>query len=116
MNVEVDLTNGANYRVDTRPPADVELAVFRIVQEAVANSVQHAAATRLAVRGAVEARHIDIRVVDDGVGIDDGRPDLAIREGHLGMSSMRRRAAAVGATLAITSYPGGTTVEIQWRA
>ncbi len=105
------------YGRPDRPPSDVELAVYRIVQEALANAVRHARANGITLTGEVAAARIDISVVDDGVGLDDDRIDAALRDGRMGVASMRRRAEAIGARLEIRpADPNGTRVRIRWQA
>ncbi|MEO5965172.1 MAG: ATP-binding protein [Candidatus Limnocylindrales bacterium] len=96
------VSNRAGYGRPDRPPSDVELAVYRIVQEALANAVRHARANGITLTGDVAAARIDISVVDDGVGLDDDRIDAALRDGRMGVASMRRRAEAIGARLETT--------------
>ena len=84
-------------------PAAVEVAVFRITQEAITNAVRHACAryVTVQVRGAADA--VAVEVVDDGRGCpDDATPGL-------GLQSMRDRAAELGGTCSITGAPGGGT-------
>jgi len=99
-----------------RVPRDVELAGFRVVQEALANAVRHAHAQHIIVAGLVSPSEVHLRISDDGLGIDPAAVREARRTGHLGLMSMRQRAAAVGAELAVDSHPGdGTRVSFEWR-
>lgn len=114
--VEVDIANRAGFGRAQRPPAEVELAAFRIVQEAVANAAHHAGASRIRVRGEVTPDAIDLEIVDDGRGLGDDEVEAALRTGHLGMASMRSRAAAIGGRLVIErAEDGGTAVSLRWR-
>ena len=114
--VEVDIANRAGYGRGRRPPADIELAAFRIVQEAMANAVKHAGATRIRVSGEVTPDAIDLVVADDGRGLDDDEVEAALRTGHIGIASMRGRAAAAGGELRIERADGGgTAVVFRWR-
>lgn len=114
--VEVVVVNQAGYGPARRPPADVELAAFRIVGEAIANAVRHAAATRICVSGEVAPDAIDLAVADDGRGLTDEAAEAAQREGRMGFGSMRARAASIGAQLHIGAGPnGGTIVSLRWR-
>lgn len=86
-----------------RLPAAVEVAAFRITQEAMTNAVRHAGAEHITVhlRGGEEGVAID--VVDDGRGCpDDATPGL-------GLQSMRDRATELGGTCQVTTAPGGGT-------
>ncbi|MGH7608560.1 MAG: histidine kinase [Candidatus Dormibacteria bacterium] len=94
-----------------RMEAPTEVSVFRIVQEAVANSLHHAQPTRLAVEVAREDGHLRVTVTDDGRGFDPSHPR---RVGAFGITSMRERAHACGGTVAVESAPGkGTVVTLE---
>jgi signal transduction histidine kinase len=91
-----------------------ELALFRAMQEALANVARHAAATRVSVRLANGAGRLALEVTDDGRGLPPGF-DLARAErgGHLGLAGMRERVTALGGTLEIaTPSAGGLTVRL----
>jgi signal transduction histidine kinase len=87
---------------------DRELALLRIVHEALHNALRHARAEHIVVRmlpGAVE-------VTDDGIGFEPGRAELRSR--HLGLTSMEERARELGGHLEIRSAPGsGTTIRLE---
>ncbi|MFI6923556.1 sensor histidine kinase [Nonomuraea spiralis] len=84
-------------------PAAVEVAAYRIVQEALTNARKHAAATRISVTLRRDDR-LYVTVADDGIGLP---PD--VRPG-VGLGSMRERAAELGGTCAVRTGPGGGTV------
>jgi len=113
----VAIAEETEYAASGRPPANVELAVFRIVQEAVANAVQHAGCSELVIEGSVSATRIDLRITDDGSGLTGREMNRAMRDGRLGLASMRRRAEAIDADLRIDGRRGkGTTVSVGWSA
>jgi two-component system sensor histidine kinase UhpB len=86
---------------------DEQLVVYRVVQEALSNIARHACARKVHVGIARRHARGTVRVIDDGRGIADGRPD-----GH-GLAGMRERALQVGGRLDIHSAVGnGTTVEL----
>jgi signal transduction histidine kinase len=86
-------------------PAAVEVAAYRIAQEAVANVARHAHARCCTVRLALEAATLAVEVTDDGVGIPPAPP------AGVGLRSMRERAAELGGACAVTAGPqGGTRV------
>ena len=84
-------------------PAAVEVAAFRITQEALTNAVRHSGAAHIAVHldGGPDAVRID--VVDDGAGCSDDAP------AGIGLNSMRDRAAELGGSCRIVPEPGGGT-------
>jgi signal transduction histidine kinase len=87
-------------------PAAVEVAAYRITQEALTNVARHARASVCTVRLACyDSRAFTIEVTDNGVGLPE-RPQVGV-----GLSSMRERAAELGGTCEITSTPpSGTRV------
>lgn len=102
-------------------PPDVQVAFYRIAQEALNNVIKHAAARTVCVRleadpplnGTAGVWHGDVWLVvtDDGHGFDPNMP----YGGRLGLAGMRERATAIDATLAITSAPhAGTRTELHW--
>lgn len=100
-----------------RPPADVELALYRIVQEAISNAYKHAHATKIAVGGTVAETAVELMIHDDGVGFQSAAAETALRQGHLGASSMKQRAAAIAAAFEfVKPAGGGTVVSVRWPA
>lgn len=99
-----------------RPPEEVELNLFRIVQEAVGNALKHADASAVRVSGEVTGRRVRLLVEDDGLGLRPAAADEALRAGRLGLPSMRRRAEAIGAELEAGAGPTtGTRVVVDWE-
>lgn len=100
-------------RLDQRLPDEVEVVVYRIVQEALTNVWKHAEATRVEVRVSGEDRMVSASVADNGRGFNV-ESTMRSRETGLGLFGMQERVALVGGTLTITSQPGsGTRVAIQ---
>ena len=93
----------------SRLAPEVEVNLYRIMQEALNNVYKHAAASRVGVLVERRDDQLVLIVEDDGRGItQDGAAD---RDRGMGLLSMRERAAQVGGTLEIESAPGaGTTV------
>ncbi|HET9492649.1 MAG TPA: GAF domain-containing sensor histidine kinase [Chloroflexia bacterium] len=83
-------------------PAAVEVAAYRIVQEALTNVVRHARAKTCTVRLTLNDG-LDVEVRDDGAGLPAGS-----RAG-VGLTSMRERTSELGGTFQIESVPGGGT-------
>ncbi len=96
-----------------RLPAHVEVALYRIAQEALQNVVKHAQASRVRVSLLPVAEGVRLAVDDDGKGIaHDGQPSSDTGPSY-GMVGMRERAELIGARLRVASWPGrGTTVEV----
>ena len=116
VRTETTLTYTGPPTSAVRLPAAVELAIFRIVQEALGNTIKHARATVARVQLDVAVDRLTVTVTDDGIGFDPaaGRsPAPAGSRGGLGLGSMRERAAAAGITVGVRSVPGaGTQVTI----
>lgn len=98
-----------------RPPADVELAIFRVAQEAVTNAVRHADARSVRLSGSVTSDAVTVTVHDDGRGLTRDRQREAIKAGRLGLASMRRRAEAIDADLTVAGSTLGTDITLRWR-
>jgi PAS domain S-box-containing protein len=88
-------------------PVETKEALYRIVQEAIQNTVKHSGATSVRLSLKRLSRGISLEVRDDGAGFD---PSGSF-PGHLGLRSMRERAARLGGTLEVESITGeGTSV------
>jgi signal transduction histidine kinase len=93
-------------QIPARLPADVETALYRIVQEALTNIVKHAQAGAVSIVLARKARTVTALIEDDGRGFAQGRSG----EG-LGLLGMSERLALLGGKLKVESRPGaGTTI------
>jgi two-component system sensor histidine kinase UhpB len=93
-------------------PRDVAICVYRIVQEALRNVVDHADANSASVRLMRSPDGIELTVTDHGFGFD---PTAAQARGGLGLLSMNERARLAGGRLSIVSKPGGggTVLKVQ---
>jgi signal transduction histidine kinase len=115
--VQVDVRADAGYLAVGRPSPAVELAIFRIVQEALSNAATHSDCGSVRIFGHVSSEQIELSVADDGVGLDPRVITQAMRDGRLGLASMRRRAEAIDGDLTIIGTPNlGTTVTVRWSA
>jgi signal transduction histidine kinase len=95
-----------------RPSPFAETALFRIVQEAVSNAAKYSSATHVDVSVLEQEDAVIVRVVDDGRGFDLSAVDRA--SAHWGLSNMRERAQAIGATLRVDTALGkGTSVTVE---
>lgn len=109
--------SGVNVRTDLcdEPdlPDEAKEALYRIALEAMNNAAKHARPERIDVLLACGEAGIVLQVSDDGIGFDPG----ASYPGHLGLQSMRERAAKVGARLTVESGPDrGARVELRLPA
>ncbi|MEO7081093.1 MAG: sensor histidine kinase, partial [Flavobacteriales bacterium] len=98
-----------HFGIERRMQRSVEIAVYRIVQEAISNMLKHADATELSVDVTRGPGHISVIVHDNGKGFEPQALSMGI-----GLGNMRQRAAAIGAVLRVESTPGnGTTVSVE---
>jgi len=86
----------------------VEATVLRVVQEAVANVVKHAAAKRVQIILGYQAKGIRLSVIDDGRGFVM-EPDGGTYGGHWGLLGMRERTSQIRGELSVESAPGQGT-------
>ncbi len=86
-----------------RPPQAVELACFRIAQEALTNAMRHSGAGRIDIVVEADWRELRLEVRDDGRGFDPAHAR------GLGLLTMRERAQQLGGALEIDAAPGGGT-------
>jgi signal transduction histidine kinase len=98
-----------------RLPPDVELAIFRIAQEALANAVKHGRPP-IVVRYRSSESGASLSIDDAGPGIAPDAPESAEQAGRFGLLNMQQRAEQIGAILDIRRWPaGGTHVALEWR-
>ena len=107
----LDATGEVAVRIRSAPdplpdlPAAVEVAAWRIAREALTNVLRHARAARCTITLAAGAETLEVRIVDDGVGLP-----VVLRAG-VGLASMRERAEELGGTFhAADGAHGGTEV------
>lgn len=94
--------------------SEVEVALFRIVQEALSNARQHADASRVEVVLRYGAEDVAVTVTDNGCGFEaPGFPGGLAASGHYGLAGIRERVLLVGGQLVIDSAPGrGTRIHV----
>jgi two-component system sensor histidine kinase UhpB len=110
MPVRVSFTADGFEDRDRRLPPEIELVLYRVVQEALTNVAKHAEARDIHVRLSRGEREVVALVADDGEGfrVEDM---MRSRERGLGLFGMQERLALVGGQLVIDSVPGqGTRV------
>jgi two-component system NarL family sensor kinase len=91
-----------------------EQLVFSAARELLANVVQHAEATQVAVRLAERDGYLELVIEDDGRGFPSERVAERLADGHVGLATQRHRVEAAGGRMVVLSHPGdGTRVEIR---
>jgi PAS domain S-box-containing protein len=106
--IACDVTSELDGRLD---PV-VETALFRVAQQALANVVDHASATRALVAIECSGNGVTLRVSDDGSGFDPAHVQVLGDVTHFGLIAMRERVEALGGRFRVTTAPGqGTIVE-----
>ncbi len=94
-----------------RPSPDLEIALYRVAQEALANVGKHAFARTVDVRLTTVAKHIVLEIEDDGVGIPSDIAEGRRREAvGVGLSGMRERVEALGGIFCVERRPNGTHI------
>jgi len=94
-------------------PPDVQVALYRIAQESLNNTVKYARATQVLIHLTFSPTGVFLEIQDDGVGFDP----LKVKPGSLGMHIMHERAETISADFNIESQPGqGTRVTVSWLA
>lgn len=95
---------------ETSLPIEVENHLFRIVQEVLSNTLRHANATQLEVYLKELKDTVVLKIVDNGIGFDMNKTHM----GSYGLLHIKERAAALGGTTRIISFPNqGTSVELK---
>jgi signal transduction histidine kinase len=104
---------------EVRYPAEVEMHLYRIVQQAVRNALQHAQAQRIRIYGKLNACEAELAVEDDGVGFAAGeQTDLAglLSNRQFGLAGMLERAKLINGEVYIRSaVDRGTMVAVRWQ-
>jgi two-component system NarL family sensor kinase len=98
-------------RLGGRLDPDVETALFRIAQQALANVERHAAARHVRILLERSGSMVTLRVEDDGRGFDPTEVEVLAGHQGFGLTSMRERVQALGGQLAVKTGRGGTSVQ-----
>ena len=107
--IQVDLSlKGLN---STNLPSAVQIALYRIIQEALTNVARHSGARAVRIQFARLAMAMEVAVIDNGCGFD--AKAVAVSSQRLGIQGMRERAAMLGGTISFTSQRKGTRVLVQ---
>jgi signal transduction histidine kinase len=95
--------------ISGRLPATMETTLYRIVQEALNNTIKHANAKNVWIRAWQETRVLNCSIRDNGAGFDSRQLEETSGQKGLGLIAMRERLSALGGTLQIVSCPGAGT-------
>ena len=105
INIPVSVTITGQERVS----ADIQVAFYRLCQEALNNIAKHANAQQVKIHLHMGTDLVTLQIRDDGCGFDLEN----IPSGHYGLSMMRERAKAIGADFLVTSQPNmGTEISV----
>lgn len=92
---------------EQRLAREIELALYRMAQEALSNVVRHSQATHAEVRISFEKKGVELEVSDNGIGFDMPKsPTDFAAQGHFGLLGIRERAELIGASLEVESALG----------
>jgi signal transduction histidine kinase len=95
---------------DVKLSPEVQIVIYRIVQESFTNVAKHAMASTINLRLAVDGDELELTIADDGRGLAPG----AAASGTHGLVGMRFRVESVGGRMMISSPPGqGTRIEVR---
>jgi signal transduction histidine kinase len=92
-------------------PSAVQIALYRILQEALTNVARHSGAKAVSIRFTLSAMAVEVEVIDDGCGFD--AKAVAVSSHRLGIQSMRERAAMLGGTVSFIPQRKGTRILVQ---
>ena len=108
-NISVDLT--LNEIDSSDLPSGIQIALYRILQEALTNVARHSGAKAVSIRFTRSATAVEVAVVDDGCGFDPKA--VAVSSHRLGIQSMRERAEMLGGSISFTRRRKGTKILVQ---
>ena len=111
--MEIKIIINDRYMKNTRLPAETEMALFRIVQEALNNVAKHANATQVDIELFEESGNVMMAVTDNGVGFNTKKQDSKSPD-HWGLALMQERARAINGEFLLRSVPGqGTQIVVR---
>ena len=111
FGAEQEVDTDFSGRVDVPLPEDLETLAYRVVQEALSNAAKHAKASQVIVSVQASGSQLRVEVEDDGQGFDAGLARDFLRDGRVGLASMRERVELASGSLVVRSSPGrGTSI------
>lgn len=114
-NILSELNNRVGIEIEWELDSDVQLEtgiedhLFRISQEAIANTLRHADANRLEVFLSQSHDQVQLKIIDDGKGFDMNQVQ---ESGNYGLTNMKERVDNLGGTLIINSHSKGTAITV----
>ncbi len=95
-------------------PFEIETSLYRIAQESMVNIVRHSEAHNVHITLSATPQQVEMRIKDDGIGLDPETSPQVSDYSNLGLRSMRERAEMVGGSWQMVSQPGqGTTIIVR---
>jgi signal transduction histidine kinase len=82
--------------------------VLAVARELLTNAARHAQPSRVTVRLSRTSDAVELEVADDGRGIEPGRPEAALAQGHIGLASVTQRVKSAGGSFALEGSSKGT--------
>lgn len=107
---QAERQGGFEVEIDVDPTA-LELQdelLFAVARELLTNAARHSGAERVAVRVERADGTVEVEVADDGRGLEEGRRERALAEGHIGLASVAQRVGSAGGEFELESSGSGT--------
>ncbi len=107
---QAERQGGFDVVIEIDPEAlDIEDEILlAIARELLTNAARHSGASRVTVVVRRRGDALELEVDDDGRGFEEGRPQQALSEGHIGLASVAERVQSAGGRFELTSSPAGT--------
>jgi signal transduction histidine kinase len=113
MTHEMKIETNYKCNLDSKLPPEIEVVLYRIVQEGLTNIIRHAEARLVTIELACQHQNFYMKIEDDGIGFDPGQIPLVDGQQHLGLISMSERTELIGGRFNMYSAPEkGTTIEV----
>jgi two-component system NarL family sensor kinase len=111
---QAERQGGFEVEVEVDPQAigEQDELLLAVARELLTNATRHSGASRVSVRLSRVDAGVELEVIDDGRGIEPGRREQALAEGHIGLASVTQRLHAVGGELELGHGSDGGTVAL----
>jgi two-component system, NarL family, sensor kinase len=107
LDIQFSVQSAASFPV---LPARVEVALYRIAQEALENTRKHAHAQHVLLEICADENRVHMTIQDDGKGFDPETMARNVEQGHYGVAGMNERVKLLGGSFCIQSEPGEGTM------